>query len=88
MGTTNRDMANLYINKLVVSYWNSWNSAKAVMGLAGFFCDPLLTLARTSSGASRLTKGFFSGALIFHTTMGLAFNPEAAACLGYFVLAT
>lgn len=30
----------------------------------------LLTLALTSSGASLLTSGFFSGAFIFHTTRG------------------
>lgn len=41
------------------------------MGFWIFFCEPLRILARTSSGFSQRTNGFFSGAFIFHTTIGL-----------------
>lgn len=47
-----------------------WNSLSAFMGVMFFFCEPLRTFARTSSGFSRLTRGFFSGAFIFQTTIG------------------
>lgn len=49
----------------------AWNSESACAGLGNFFCDPLRTLARTSSGFSGRTSGFFSGAFIFHTTLGV-----------------
>ena len=47
-----------------------WNSLNALIGFWTFFCDPLRTFARTSSGFSGRTNGFFSGAFIFQTTMG------------------
>uniref|UniRef100_A0A6M2DBP6 Putative secreted protein n=1 Tax=Rhipicephalus microplus TaxID=6941 RepID=A0A6M2DBP6_RHIMP len=54
------------------------------MGAMFFFCEPLRTLALTSSGFSRRTRGFFSGAFIFHTTIGELTTP----LLGYLVDAT
>ena len=46
------------------------NSLKAFRGLVCFVLAPRLILALNSSGCSLLTSGFFSGVLIFQTTIG------------------
>jgi len=53
-----------------------WNSLRTLMGAMFFFWEARRTLARTSSGFSRRTSGFFSGAFIFQTTMGEATTPS------------
>ncbi len=49
----------------------SWNSLSSLSGSIFFFDAPFRTFTRVSSGFSLRTRGFFSGAFIFHITTGL-----------------
>ena len=48
----------------------SWNLLSSCIGSMFCFFSPFRTLERTSSAVSRWTRGFFSGARIFHVTAG------------------
>ena len=55
------------------------NSLRALSGLVCLVLAPRLILALNSSGCSLLTSGFFSGVLIFQTTIGDGGQESEAA---------